>query len=129
MARCMCGIFSKDGSVFGRISNEQVRSELGFESISEVMIKDILRLFGHVGWMEKEAWVKRSMCMNVVGRVSRSKPKWTWDAALQNDFMAKGVSRNTALDHVVKGISFTPVCMRVYWMDKGSQSMQESVLH
>lgn len=37
MARRMCGISLNDGNAAGIISNEQLRTKLGIESINEVM--------------------------------------------------------------------------------------------
>lgn len=42
----------------------------------------------------------RSACMNIVGRVSRDRSRLTWYTVLHNDLMAKGLSRNDALDHI-----------------------------
>lgn len=55
-----------------KTSNEQLRAMLVIDNISEVMCVGILRLFGHVEWIEKESWMKIIMCMNVVGNIYSS---------------------------------------------------------
>lgn len=98
----MCGVCLNDESAVGKFSSEHLRAWLVIEKISEVMCQGILRLFVLTKRMERESWMKRSMCMNAVGRISRCKLKSTCDVVLQNDFRVKGVRRTTALYHMTR---------------------------
>lgn len=48
----------------------------------------------------KDGGEELCMCMNVVGNVSRGRPRLIWNAFLQNDVKAKELSRNTAHDQM-----------------------------
>ena len=81
-----------------RITNEELRSRMGLECISEVIRRGRLRWYGHVERMDKDSWVSKVRSVNVEGSVGRGRPKKTWDEVVQADLRAKGLSREVAHD-------------------------------
>ena len=98
MVRWMCGVSLNDRREGVRITNEELRSRMGLECISEVVRRGRLRWYGHVERMDKDSWVSKVRSVNVEGSVGRGRPKKTWDEVVQADLRAKGLSREVAHD-------------------------------
>lgn len=93
MAMWMCSITLSDGSAVSRISNEPVREKLGIESVHQVVLNEM-------AWtVERMNGEWLGVCMNIVGRVSRGRPRLTWYTVLHNACWVKGLRRNAPLDH------------------------------
>ena len=73
MVRCMCGIKPQD-----RIPSKRLKEILGLDDIISILQQNMLRWYGHVVRKEDNDWVKKCMEYEVVGAMSRGRPKKTW---------------------------------------------------
>ena len=85
MVRWVCDVTLKD-----RKQTVDLRDRFGMESMSEVMHRGSLRLFGHVERMGVGSCVKRCINMNVNGMRARGHLRKTWDVLLRDDLKVKG---------------------------------------
>lgn len=75
----MCSVTLRD-----RQSYVELRERLGIQRIGDTMHKGRMRWYGHV-MMRKDSRVKKSIYINVYGRIARDKPSKTWVEVLRDD--------------------------------------------
>jgi hypothetical protein len=80
MMRRMCGVTLRD-----RISNKELYSRLGIDSISSIVTRGRLRWYGHVQRKDDTDWLKRCTEYQVDGNVGRGRSRKTWMECVKND--------------------------------------------
>ena len=80
MLRWMTGV-----SLSERKSNECVRSMLAIDDVAEVMRRNRLRWFGHVGRRDELCWIKRIETLQVDGDGVKGRPRKRWRELLKED--------------------------------------------
>ena len=61
-----------------RISNADIRAELGVTSVGRKLDENVLRWFGHVSRMEAERLPRRMLYAKVPGHRPRGRPRVRW---------------------------------------------------
>ena len=93
MVRWMCGVRMKD-----RKSSENLREQLGIESVSDVVIRGRLRWFGHVESKSEDDWVSECRNMVVGGVRERGRGRKTWSECVLDDMKRIGLKKKNAQD-------------------------------
>ena len=79
-----------------RITNEDLRSRMGLQCISDVLRRGRLRWFGHVARMQEDNCVNRVSGINVDSRAIRDQPRKTWDDIIKSDLRVLCLDREAA---------------------------------
>ena len=93
MIRWMCSATLKD-----RKSCEELRAQMGVDSIVDVMRRRRLRWYGHIERREDDSWLKKVQHLEVNGVRGRGRPCKTWEQVIADDLRAKGLTRDLAQD-------------------------------
>ena len=96
MIRLMCGVSMRD-----RISSEELRRRLGFDSVSIVVRRGRLRWFGHVERKTEDDWVKKCQGLEIEGRVGRGRGRKTWIECIRGDMKDLNLSMDDVVDRDV----------------------------
>ena len=87
----MCNVKVKD-----RIPSKELRERLGIDDIILIQ-RNRLRWYGHV--LQKDSdWVKKCMEYEVERSRPRGRPNRTWKEVVQNDFQARNLNKENAMD-------------------------------
>ena len=96
MVRWMCGVKLKD-----RLPSQELRERLGVDDIALVLQQNRLRWCGHVLRKDDEDWVKKCMEHEVEGSRPRGRPKKTWKEVVREDFQARKLNKEDAMDRCI----------------------------
>ncbi|MPC59746.1 hypothetical protein E2C01_053774 [Portunus trituberculatus] len=88
--------FDKKVTKRERLRNEDIRAELGFESILEFIERGILRWFGHTMRMEREKYPAKYYLWKPRGRRPVGTPRKRWQDGVKEAVEARG----TAMERV-----------------------------
>jgi hypothetical protein len=96
MTRLMCGVSMKD-----RISSDELRRRLGFDSVCIVVRRGRLRWFGHVERKAEDDWVKKCRSVEIEGKVARGRGRKTWMECVRGDMKDLNLSMEDVVDRDV----------------------------
>ena len=112
MVRWMCGVSLKD-----RKSNEELRSRLKIECVSEVVRRGRLRWFGHVERKNVDDWVSACRSFPVEGCKGRGRGRKIWRECVDEDMRKLNLQKDDAKDREswrsgIRGYHLTFACMK-----------------
>ena len=93
MVRWMCGTKLRD-----RITNAELRSRLGIESVSDALKRRRLRWWGHIERREESNWLKKCQNLEVSGKRPQGRPKKSWREVVARDLKDWGLMEGWAMD-------------------------------
>ena len=96
MIRLMCGVSMRD-----RISSDELRRRLGFDSVCIVVRRGRLRWFGHVERKAEDDWVKKCRSVEIEGKVARGRGRKTWMECVRGDMKVLNLSMEDVVDRDV----------------------------
>ena len=80
-----------------RMSNDNIREELGVNSVEEAARRSRLRWWGHVQRIDEDRIPKKLLDSGLVGKRGRGRPRRKWVEAVGSDLDVTGVSWNEAV--------------------------------
>ena len=93
MIRWMCRVSLREHR-----TSEELRRNMGLESITEVLSRERLRWYGHVMRKDDTSWVKRCMTFDVGGKRPRGRPLASWEETVRNDRESRGLKEDDVSD-------------------------------
>ena len=93
MVRLMCGVSLRD-----KISSDELRHRLWFDSVSVIVRRNRLRWFGHVERKTEDDWVKKCQSVEIEGKVGRGRGRKIWIECIRGDMKDFNFSMDDVVD-------------------------------